>query len=123
MAMCTGCHRQINATEAKRQKIFRNDQGQIVSLYHGKCWVRKRRNDWVGDASGKYYADSPNAYEMSQRIKTADDLSPEALAQDAAIEVAYEELKKRQSEIAEEREKESSPQRFDDWRGPLEAEF
>jgi hypothetical protein len=135
--MCTGCHQQISATEAKRQKVLKDNNGRIRALYHGKCWVRKRRQDWVGTATGKYYPDSPDAYEMAGRKQNADDLSPEAVEHKADVEKAWLEftsnssidpevlaqLAVRQAELAEERKKESSPQRHDDWRDPLEAEF
>lgn len=124
MAMCTGCHRQISAAEARSQQIQKDDQNRVVTVYHGKCWVRHKRQNWVGTSTGKYYADSPNAYQMAQRRKTADDLTPEAVQQQQEIERAWaEHLGSRQDQIAEQRSKEESPKRHDDWRDPLEIEL
>lgn len=142
MAMCTGCHKQISAGESKRQTAVKDDQGRIVQLFHGKCWVRKKRQAWVGSPSGKYSEDSPDAYQMAERRVTADDLSPEAVAHQADIEQAWkqfrdgravapeildavvvEQMQRRQAELSAERAKESSPRRHDDWRDPIEAEF
>ena len=96
----------------------------------------------MGDPSGKYYQNSPDAYQIAARAKNADDVSPEAVAHQEEIESAWQEflagkpvdptllddvvvkqIQKRQEELRQDKEKEDTPKRFDDWRDPDAVEF
>lgn len=93
MAVCGRCHKSISAPDSKRQHVEKDANGRIVAVLHHKCWHIQKRRNWVGDPSGKYYQDSPDAYQM-------------------------EALRKRQQELAEDRAKEEAPKGFSDWRDP-----
>lgn len=98
MAACARCRKPISAADAKKQHVEKNESGRVIAVLHHKCWHIQRRRDWVGNDSGKYYADSPTAYEM-------------------------EVLRKRQAELRADNEKEETPKAFSDWRDPDTAEF
>ena len=96
MAVCLHCRKSISTAESKKQHVEKND-GRVVGVMHHKCWHVQKRRNWVGDPSGKYYQDSPDAYEMV--------------------------LRERQKQIAEDRAKEESPKPFNDWRDPGTVEL
>lgn len=119
---CAHCRKPITGADTKNpKKVVKdyNEKGQLTGMRHIRCVNHERK--MANPIRVKRMAVAPDAYKMTQGQgrQNRDDLTPEALAARAAQGEAYEALRKRQAEIAEQRELEPSPSEFTDWRDPV----
>lgn len=102
--------------------VDRDADGRLVAAYHNKCWyvMEKRKRMGGSHPRGRYFQDSPTAYDMrtGKGVIRKEDLSAEELARREAAESEYATLKKRQQELAEDRALEDHVKDWSDWRDP-----
>lgn len=97
---CARCPKSIRKSDMARAHFIYDDEGALISAFHHKCWhIAKRQADL--EQSGR--TNAPDIHTAVRR--TSEDVQMEA-------------LRKRQKEIAEEREKEPRPEAWADWRDP-----
>lgn len=119
---CARCKKPISKVDEKKVHVERDEEGRLKAAYHNKCHFVMLKQARMGGTHerGRYYQESPTAYDMRQGggRQNRDDLTPEEQDRRAKAEAEYLVLAERRKEIAEQRALEERPERFDDVRDP-----
>ena len=120
---CQGCTRTIPPHRQARAHIERSDDGRIIAAWHDRCWANEeRRRKTSGPLpGGRYHPDAPSVEEATRTNR--DDKAPAEQARRDVAESEYRALRQRQHQLAEARDQEETPRRFDDWRDPAEMDL